>query len=138
LPQTLKQKIEIMKTLLKVFFIVLIFTSSICSAQFASNENDSKLPIDPKTKCYVRYDYFPNLEAYFDNYKLVYYFKLNGEWKIAEELPTNYGGYSLYNKVRVAINDYDGEEPYSLIKFHKKMYPYNSKGRFTNQTASAD
>lgn len=52
-------------------------------------------------------------------------------------LPTNYGGYSLYNKVRVAITDFDGDEPYQLLKVHKKMYPYNSKGRFTNQIASA-
>ena len=63
---------------------------------------------------------------------------VKGEWESAEELPTNYGGYSLYNKVKVTITDYDGEEPYRLIQTHKKQFPYNSKGRFANQTASSD
>ena len=62
--------------------------------------------------------------------------KVNGQWEKAENLPTNYGGYSLFNKVRVNITDYDGDEPYEQIKIHKKMYPYNSKGRFSNPTTS--
>ena len=117
---------------------MVVLTSFFTNAQQAPqppNEDDS-LPIDPITNCYVRYYYFPNLEAYFDNLELVYYFKVKGEWQTAEELPTNFGGYSIYNKVRVTITDYDGEEPYQLIGTHKKMYPYNSKGRFTNQTAT--
>lgn len=115
---------------------MLILTCYLSSAQ-ASKVDQSTLPIDAKTNCYIRYNYFPNLEAYFDNLKMVYYFKVKGEWQTAEELPTNYGGYSLYNKIRVMITDYDGEEPYLLLKAHKKMFPYNSKGRFTNQTASS-
>lgn len=125
-----------MKTLKKLFLPLFFFTCYLSSAQ-ASNEDLSSLPIDSKTNCYVRYYYFPNLEAYYDNLELVYHYKTNGQWQKAENLPTNYGGYSLYNKVRVAITDYDGDEPYHLLKVHKKMYPYNSKGRFTNQTASA-
>ncbi len=125
-----------MKSVKKLFLVVLFFTCYLSNAQTPKNEISS-LPTDPKTNCYVRYYYFPNLEAYFDNLELVYHYKVNGNWQKAENLPNNYGGYSLYNKVRVSITDFDGDEPYQLLKTHKKMYPYNSKGRFTNQTASA-
>ena len=125
-----------MKSLKKLFLVLILFTCYLSSAQ-ESKGDVSSLPIDSKTNCYVRYYYFPNLEAYFDNLELVYHYKVNGQWEKAENLPTNYGGYSIYNKVRVAITDFDGDEPYQLLKTHKKMYPYNSKGRFANQTASA-
>lgn len=120
---------------LKVLLILVVFA---CANSYAQNATVKKenLPIDKKTNCYIRYFYFPNLQAYFDNLKLVYYYKENGEWKTASELPKNYGGYSLYNKARVNITDYDDENPYDLLAIHKKMYPYNSKGRFVNATAS--
>lgn len=120
---------------------MLILTCSLANAQQAlspPNNEESSLPLDTKTNCHVRYFYFPNLEAYFDNQELVYYFKIKGEWQVAEELPTNYGGYSIYNKVKVTITDYDGDEPYLMLQTHKKQFPYNSKGRFANQTASSD
>lgn len=124
-----------MKILKNLIPILILFTCYLSSAQ-SSNGDVSSLPIDPKTNCYVRYYYYPNLEAYFDNLELVYHYKVNGQWEKAENLPTNYGGYSLFNKVRVNITDYDGDEPYQLLKIHKKMYPYNSKGRFSNPTTS--
>ena len=125
-----------MKSLKKLFFVLFLFTCYLSSAQ-TSKADLTTLRIDSKTNCYVRYYYFPNLEAYFDNLELVYHYKENGKWQKAENLPNNFGGYSIYNKVRVAVTDFDGEEPYQLLKAHKKMYPYNSKGRFANQTASA-
>lgn len=130
-----------MKLIEKVFLLIIVFTCFFATAQQAPpppTNDEASLPIDPKTNCYVRYYYFPNLEAYFDNLELVYYYKVQGEWQVADELPANFGGYSLYNKVKVTITDYDGEEPYKLLQTHKKMYPYNSKGRFTNQTASSE
>ena len=96
-----------------------------------------KLPIDKKTNCYIRYYYYPNLQAYFDNLEMVYHYKENGEWKTAPELPQNYGGCSLYNKARVIIDDYDGDRPYEYLSVHKKKYPYNSKGRFRNNTTAS-
>ena len=126
-----------MKSLKRVFLVLFLFTCYLSSAQ-TSKDDISSLPIDSKTNCYIRYYYFPNLEAYFDNLELVYHYKINGQWQKSENLPTNYGGYSLYNKVRVAITDFDGDEPEQLLSAHKKRYPYNSKGRFTNQTASSD
>lgn len=114
---------------------MLILTSFITNAQTADNQVPSAA--DAK-KTELRYYYFPNLEAYFDLKEKVYLYKEQGEWVEAEELPKNYGGYSLYNKVKVNITDYDGDEPYLMIDIHKKKYPYNSKGRFTNQTASSE
>jgi hypothetical protein len=126
-----------MKKLKILIVLCIAMISNNFYSQDMAAEKDS-LPIDAKTNCYVRYFYFPNLEAYFDNLEMVYYYKVKGEWETADELPTNYGGYSIYNKVKVTITDYDGDEPYQLLSVHKKMYPYNSKGRFTNQTASSD
>lgn len=125
-----------MKILKKLIPVLMLFTSYLSSAQ-SSKGDVTSLPIDSKTNCYIRYYYYPNLEAYFDNLELVYHYKVKGQWEKAENLPTNYGGYSLFNKVRVNITDYDGDEPYQLLKIHKKKYPYNSKGRFSNQTASS-
>lgn len=121
----------------KVFLLVLLFIIYTSSAQTVSDVNSSP-NVDSKSKTEIRYYYFPNIEAYFDLQEKVYLYKDNGEWTEAEELPKNYGGYSLYNKARVIINDYDGDEPYLLLAEHKKMYPYNAKGRFANQTASND
>ena len=126
---------------MKKIKILIVLCIAMISNNFYSQDTSAEkesLPIDAKTKCHVRYYYFPNLEAYFDNLEMVYYYKVKGQWETADELPTNYGGYSIYNKVKVTITDYDGDEPYKLLSVHKKMYPYNSKGRFTNQTASSD
>jgi hypothetical protein len=124
-----------MKRIEKVFLLMLLFTGFISNAQTADTKTEQ--PTETKTT-EIRYYYFPNLEAYFDLQDKVYLFKEDGEWVEAEELPKNFGGYSLYNKVRVTITDYDGDEPYLMIDAHKKKYPYNAKGRFTNQTASSD
>ncbi|MBF6640826.1 hypothetical protein IVB69_04995 [Flavobacterium sp. J49] len=126
-----------MKTLKVMLALVLVLTFSSSHAQNTKAEKEN-LPIDKKTNCYIRYYYFPNLQAYFDNLEMVYYYKENGVWKTAPELPKNYGGYSLYNKARVTITDYDDDQPYNLLQIHKKLYPYNSKGRFINQTASSE
>jgi hypothetical protein len=124
--------------LLKLFLVLgILFTTT---SSFSQSDIDSieNLPIDKKTNCYIRYYYYPNLQAYFDNLKMFYYYTENGNWQTAEELPTNYAGYSLYNKARVTITDFDGENPEQFIKLHKKKYPYSAKGRFTNATASID
>jgi hypothetical protein len=126
-----------MKTLQTLMMLVVFFLVNTTQAQRTLAIKES-LPVDKKTNCYIRYQYFPNLQAYFDNLKMVYHFKNNGEWTIAPELPINYGGYSLYNKASVVIDDYDDENPYELLTIHKKKFPYNSKGRFTNTTASSD
>lgn len=120
-----------MKRIEKVFLLMLLLTSFISNAQATAPATANA----PKTE--LRYYYFPNLECYFDLQEKVYLYREDGEWVEAEELPKNYGGYSLYNKVRVTIDDYDGDEPYLMIDAHKKKFPYNAKGRFANQTQTA-
>lgn len=126
-----------MKTIkLLVLFGVLLFSSNLFSQDVATNI-EKKMPT-ALSKGTSRYYYFPNLQAYFDNVNMVYYYKVNNEWQTAEELPENYGGYSLYNKAYVIIKDYDGENPQQFLNVHKKLYPYNAKGRFANATASSE
>lgn len=124
-----------MKPIEKVVLLMFIFISYLSHAQKSTVQQYS-LATEKSTD--FRYFYFPNIEAYFDTQEKVYLYRDNGEWVEAEELPKNYGGYSLYNKVRVAITDYNGEEPYLLLQEHKKKFPYNSKGRFPVQTAESD
>ena len=118
--------------------VLLLILLCVCFTSKAQNAETPKryIPIDPKTNCQLRYSYFPNLYAYFDNLNNVYYYQLNGEWQTAPELPKHYGGYSLFNGGRVAITNFDDENPQQFIKIHKKLYPYNSKGRYSNTTAS--
>ena len=86
--------------------------------------------------CFNNDDYFPNIEAYFDTQKSIYYFKEDGEWVTAEEIPEGYRGYSVNNRLNVIVTDYDDETPYQLINIHKKKYPYTSSGRI--RTVSTD
>jgi N-acetylneuraminic acid mutarotase len=115
---------------------ILLLNNSVFS-QVKSADKTSVSSTEQK-KGTSRYYYFPNLQAYFDNANMVYYYKVNNEWQTSEELPVNYGGYSLYSKSYVIIKDYDGENPQQFLNIHKKLYPYNSKGRFTNTTESSD
>ena len=114
---------------------MLILTGSVSNAQ---DSKDQSYSLANEKSTDFRYFYFPNIEAYFDTQEKVYLYKDDGEWIEAEELPKNYGGYSLYNKSRVAITDYNGDEPYLLLQAHKKKFPYNSKGRFPVQTAASE
>jgi hypothetical protein len=87
------------------------------------------LPVDKETDCELRYYYFPNMQVYYDMKKGLYHYQKDQSWIVATELPRNYGGYSLFKNERVLITDFDGEQPEIFIKIHKKMYPYNPKGR---------
>jgi hypothetical protein len=124
-----------MKTTKVILALFIALISNGIYAQETAIKKES-LPLNSKNNCYLRYYYFPNLEAYFDNLKMVYYYKEKGEWTSAPELPENFGGYSLYNKARVTISNFDDENPYQLILLHKKIYPYNSKGRFAYATTA--
>ena len=111
----------------RLILVLLVCVNFTIYSQNASN-NEIKLKIDPKTNCQLRYFYFPNLQAYFDNVKNEYHFKENGNWQSETELPKFYGGYSLYKLMYVVINDYDDDKPFINLAIHKKLYPYNYKG----------
>jgi hypothetical protein len=102
-------------------YLIALLMLLVTHASFSqTNPEIKKLAIDPETNCYLRYYYFPNLQAYFDLLNREYIFKHNGEWHYAAELPQNYGGYSLYKTTRTFITDYDGEEPFQFLDTHKK------------------
>lgn len=127
-----------MKSLKKLICVVLLFNLYHLKAQ-TTTKDSSELPIDPETNCIIRYYYFPNLEAYFDNLELVYHYKIAGKWEVGESLPSNYGGYSIYNKVKLPVTDFEGNDPSQMIQVHKKKYPYSAKGKFkfTSETTSS-
>jgi hypothetical protein len=76
-----------------------------------------------------RYNYFPNLQAYYDNKTNLYIYKVNGNWVHNTLIPPNYKGYGLRNGFHVVIDNYSGDEPYSLLTIHKLKYPadYSTK-----------
>jgi hypothetical protein len=123
-----------MKTKSIIVSIAILFCSTV-TAQETITEKPT-LYINPENNCQLRYIYFPNLCAYYDKLELEYIFQIKGEWVAADELPPLYGGYSLFSNVGVELTDFDDEDPQILLKIHKKLYPYNAKGRFSYATAT--
>lgn len=110
-------------------YLIIIFSAPLLHAQNDAKSSKGTPLVDPITNCQLRYYYFPNLEAYFDTQKRIYYFKQEGKWVTAEEIPDGYRGYSIYNKTNIFINDYDDEDPCQFIDIHKKKYPYINNDR---------
>lgn len=77
----------------------------------------------------VKYQYYPNLEAYFNTETSEFIYKDKGEWKVAKEIPSGYRGYSLFNNYRVDITDYFDDKPYERLAYHKRLFPYYSNDR---------
>lgn len=127
-----------MKNLKTHLALIALFTVLIADAQTSEKKNINGLLIDPATNCILRYYYFPNLEAYYDTQKSIYYYTEDGKWITAEEIPAGYRGYSLYNKVNVIIKDYDDDDPTQFVNVHKKKYPYITKGNVKKMTASIE
>lgn len=120
----------------KIFNLLSIFLliSSVAIAQ-PSNQGSS----NNKTKevaSNTRYYYYPNLQAYYDSSTNLYMYKVSKQWVSSEEIPEFYGGYSLFSKYRVEIKDYDGDDVTALLPLHKVKFPYNSKGRMTDDNAN--
>ena len=117
-----------MKKILSYLLLILFIVHS-GFAQKSKMQDDVPPLIDPISNCQLRYYYFPNIEAYFDTQKRIYYYKDDSEWVTAEEIPEGYRGYSLYNKIYVFITNYDDEIITQFIDIHKKKYPYTKKGK---------
>lgn len=78
----------------------------------------------------IRYYYYPNLDAYYDSRDNVYWYEeKNGQWVKSKGLKSGYRGYSLFNSVRVAITDYNGDQPYTKLEKHRKQFPKNYSSR---------
>lgn len=123
----INKNIELMKKFNLVLLIIMGI--QITTAQTTNIELKSYQGIDLETNCSIRYYYYPNIEAYYDTQKNIYYYTENGEWITSEEIPDGYRGYSLNNKLNVAITDYDDENPCQFLSIHKKKYPYTFSSR---------
>lgn len=128
---------------------LLLIIAIVCTCTFNSwaTHTDPTDPTDPKkeakkedkkevvleisktTGLTIRYHYYPNMRVYYDLSENLYHYWQNNQWNIAEELPAEYGGYSLFKNEKIQIIDYDGDNPVSMISIHTKKFPYNSRGR---------
>lgn len=119
-----------MKTITRILLGVIIFTSQLVTAQIElETVNISPRKTNVSKAVEARYCYFPNLQAYYDLKRGLYIYKQNGEWKRSRTIDSNYRGYSLNNILYVLINNYSGEEPYTLLDEHKLKYPANYSSR---------
>jgi hypothetical protein len=125
-----------MKKMKKICFVVFLLINHLAIAQ--KQKPDDVPLINPENNCLMRYYYFPNLEAYFDTQKRIYYYKENGDWTTGEEIPNGYRGYSLYNKIYVYITDYDDDNICQFVAKHKKKFPYTKRGNMRELTASTE
>lgn len=136
-----------MKNLKIVAFIFLVMISKNSNAQ---NEDEAKaegeeqvsyedvvdrsmLEYDNTTQCQIRYYYYPNLEAYYDILKAIYYIRENGQWTIVEELPNNFRGYSVYNNANFKVDDYEDDSITDMLTVHKKKYGYITREKVRKQ-----
>ena len=114
---------------------ILLLTTSVAVSQPSYSKTPAYNASDSEVNTKPRYHYYPNLQAYFDTTTNLYMYKVSNQWVSSEELPEFYGGYSLFNKYKVDINDYDGDDVTALLPLHKVKYPYNSKGRIKDENA---
>ncbi len=122
-----------MKSKIITVLFVCALSYSTSYSQIASNQLLATKTNEISVDASIRYYYYPNLQAYYDSQSNLFLFRLNKQWVTAESFPENYGGYSLYNKQRVKITDYDGEDITDFLPVHKVMFPYNAKGRMKNE-----
>jgi hypothetical protein len=44
----------------------------------------------------------------------------------------------MYKNIRIMITDFDDENPFQLLKTHKKIYPYSANGKIKKITTTAE
>jgi hypothetical protein len=108
----------------KIILLFLLLTTN-CASQ--TEEDTITLPINPLNNCELRYDFYPNYNAYYDWKKQIFIVNKNGVWVEMIYIPSNYKGYSLYNKTHYTIKDYDGDDITNLYPIHKKKFPYATR-----------
>lgn len=114
-------------------FATLLLTLS-AMAQPMSNTNELKTASSGEESIVLitppaRFSFLPNMDAYFDAQENVYIFQQNGQWVKAKEIPSGYRGYSIYNGTRVELTEYNGTQPFTLLKDHQKQYPKKYSSR---------
>jgi len=85
------------------------------------------LSINPVNNCELRYDFYPNYDAYYDRKEEVYLVFEKGTWTKVDYINPNYRGYSIYNNTHYVIKDYDGDDITEMYPIHKKFFPYATR-----------
>ncbi|MGL2964252.1 hypothetical protein ACSVH2_10580 [Flavobacterium sp. RSB2_4_14] len=118
-----------MKTNTKVLMTILIFSSLLMQAQIVEEKLEVEDTLNIEVPDLSRFDYYPNLQAYYDRKTTLFIFKENGIWVSDSAIPLHYRGYSVRNGFHVLIENYSGDEPYTLLATHKLKYPadYSTK-----------
>jgi hypothetical protein len=119
---------------MKKLIILLLFTIS-AFAQPSITKNS--LPINKENNCMLRYLYFPNMQVYLDQKRMIYLLrqKIDGvyTWVEKEELPEGYAGYSVYNTRYVVIDNYDDDDIIKFFDEHRKKFPYYKSNTRVNR-----
>lgn len=108
---------------MKRYIILFLLTFSTLHSQ---NE-EVKLDINPNNGCQLRYEFYPNYDAYYDRKEDIYLVFEEGTWIEVDYINPNYRGYSVYNNTHYVIKDYDEDDITELYPIHKKIFPYATK-----------
>lgn len=127
-----------MEKLRYITALILLLGMQHTFGQVKSKTKDAASLFNKATNCVLRYYYYPNIEAYFDTQKKIYYYKENGEWQTAEEIPDGYRGYSMYNKYSVFVTDYDDDNITQFVTIHKKRYPFITRENAKQLTLASE
>jgi|688.fasta_scaffold1942857_1 hypothetical protein len=92
-----------------------------------TEKNEVILTINPLNNCELRYDFYPNYDAYYDRKEEVYLVFDEGNWIKVDYINPNYRGYSVYNRTHYTIKDYDGDDITNFYPIHKKKFPYATR-----------
>ena len=123
-----------MKTITQMILGILLVSFNYSNAQPQANSENTDSGYKYEE---VRYYYFPNMEAYYDAKVGMYLYVEDGEWIESEVLEPKSRGYSLKNGAYVMIKDYLGDEPYAMLREHKRLYPADYSSRPKRPTPNA-
>lgn len=116
---------------MKKFIFILLLLNTNCFSQI---EKDTiTLPINLLNNCALRYDFYPNYDAYYDWKRQIFIVNKNGVWVEMIYIPPNYRGYSVYNRTHYTIKDYDDDDITKFYLIHKKKYPYATRKTLLKQ-----
>ncbi len=117
----------------KLFLLVaIVFVTCSLHAQLHINLNfnvESQPVWGPTGYDHVEYYYFPDIEAYYNVPKHMFYYSYQGRWIERAQLPSRYHSFDFYNSYKVVVND---REPYRNHKKYRNQY-FSYKGRHDQQ-----
>jgi hypothetical protein len=127
----------------KIILLLLLATNCFCQPSSKGSYSDSDvsysdgsgytekaeviLSINPLNNCKLRYDFYPNYDAYYDRKEDIYLVFEDGTWTKVNYINRNYRGYSVYNRTHYVIKDYDGDDITKMYPVHKKFFPYATR-----------